>query len=377
LPQASRLQELDALRGLAALYVLMHHNMIAAGLLTGRLQRWLEMSPLRGLMWGRPAVLFFFVLSGFVLTRALRAPGTGLSARGYAGWVLQRSVRLGLPTLAALAISLLLYQCAYHGTWPGESGWLVDRLWHYPPTPGEIARHALLLVPDHGFALDNVLWSLVHEWRLSMLFPFVAAAAIFQGKRGAALLVLIGIAVTGMVGGPFGESYDVGRTPLRDVRTTLYFTLPFLLGVALEMAEVADLRADRWQVAAGLLAVLGLGRIGSDLAILMASVLLIWLAQQPGPLQRVLRHPVLVWLGMVSFSLYLIHEPVLGVLHHTLHGLLSPAAICTISLAAAVPAAWLFYLGVERPVHRLARRIGHAQRSRRTTPARRWWAAGM
>jgi peptidoglycan/LPS O-acetylase OafA/YrhL len=80
---------------------------------------------------------------------------------------------------------------------------------------------------------------------------------------------------------------------------------------------------------------------------------------------------------MVSFSLYLIHEPVLGVLHHTLHDLLPPAAICTISLAAAIPAAWLFYLGAELPVHRLARRIGRAQRPRRTTPARRWWAPGM
>jgi peptidoglycan/LPS O-acetylase OafA/YrhL len=57
--QTRRLRELDALRGVAAFYVLLHHNMIAAGMLTGRLQRVLEISPLRGLMWGRPAVLFF------------------------------------------------------------------------------------------------------------------------------------------------------------------------------------------------------------------------------------------------------------------------------------------------------------------------------
>jgi peptidoglycan/LPS O-acetylase OafA/YrhL len=308
------------------------------------------------------ALLLFFVLSGYVLTRALRNIGTGSSVRGYAGWVLQRAARLGLPTFAALVVSLILYDLTYAGTWPGEAGWLRDALWQHPPTTAEFAAQALLLVPERGFSLDNVLWSLVQEWRLSLLFPLVAAAAAFQGRPGAVRLVLASAAITGFVGGQYGESYSTGYGLIPDLRATLYFTLPFMLGVALEKAEIASVRADGWMVAAGLVAVLALGRVGTDLAIFAASALLIWLAQQPGLFQRALQHPMLTWLGTVSFSLYLIHEPVLATLHHLLHGRLPAPEIAAISMAAALPAAWLFHAAVERPVHRLARMIGHATR---------------
>jgi peptidoglycan/LPS O-acetylase OafA/YrhL len=365
-----RLRELDALRGIAALYVLLHHNLIAAGPVTGWVADVLDMTPLRGLTNGRPAVLFFFVLSGYVLTRALRGSEAGSSARGYAGWIAQRVARLGLPALAALLVSVVLYRLTYAGTWQGESWWLRDVVWQTPPTPALVARHALLLVPDHGFALDNVLWSLVQEWRLSLLLPAIAAAAVFAGRQGAIRLVLVGVAVTGIMGGHYGESYGLGQGVLSGLRATLYFTLPFMLGAALERADIASLPADRWTAATGFLAVLALGRVGTDLAVFAASGLLIWLAQQPGALRRALQHPALTWLGTASFSLYLVHVPVLAALHHTLHARLPAPAIALMALAAALPAAWLFYLAVERPVQRLARAIGQATQANLPRPAR-------
>lgn len=66
----------------------------------------------------------------------------------------------------------------------------------------------------------------------------------------------------------------------------------------------------------------------------------------------------LIWLGQVSFSLYLTHELVLAPLHHRFHGALGPAALFGLSCAAALPAAYAFYWFVERPAHRLARRAG-------------------
>ena len=364
--KAGRLLELDALRGLAALSVLLHHNVVAAGLLEGGVERWLDGSPLQGFLSGRPPVIFFFVLSGFVLTRALRGTATAASVRGYAGWVLQRSVRLGLPSLAALVISLLLYALTYDGTWPGKAPWLEHYLWASPPEIETFALQALLL-SGRVFQLDNVLWSLQHEWRLSLMFPLLALAPVFAGRRGAVLLVLAGTALTAAIGGKYGETYYLGLGVLRSLRETLYFTLPFVLGVALERARIEELPADPWQTLAGLAAVAGLARVGSDLAIFAASGIVIWLALQPGLLRSALRHPALIWLGAVSFSLYLIHEPVLAALHHTLHGLLPATAICAISLAAALPAAWLFYVGAERPVHGFARRVGRAFQGRQAT----------
>lgn len=358
-----RLRELDSLRGVAALAVLLHHNLVAAGKLTGPVGSALAESPLLVLLTGRQAVMFFFVLSGFVLTRSLRRAGAGLTGRGYLTWVAQRTVRLCLPATAALVVSTLLYAFWYAGTWPGEAPWLVWNMWQVPPTTGRIAREALLMAPN-GYALDNVLWSLAPEWRLSLLLPVVALAKPFHGRGGAVLLVLVGLAMAGLFGGPHGEALQSGVTVAGHVQMTLYFALPFLLGAALQASEVESLRPSRWQAVAGLAAVPCLARIGSDLAAFAASAVVIWLALQPGLFRRALRHPALTWLGTVSFSLYLTHELVLVTLHHGLHERLPPLAICALSLAAALPAAWLFYVAAEDPAQRLARLIGRVPTKR-------------
>ena len=170
-------------------------------------------------------------------------------------------------------------------------------------------------------------------------------------------LVLAALAASSWAVGPYGWTTYVGDTAIGTAKATLYFSLPFVLGMALETGGAARLPADRWITVLGLAAVLGLCRNGSDYAIFIASAILIWLALQPGPLRRVLRHPALRFLGTVSFSLYLVHIPVLAALQHGLHGRLSPAAICAVGVLASLLAAWVFYRTVERPAHRLARRV--------------------
>ena len=370
--KSRRLSQLDSLRGIAAFIVLLHHNLISARLLDGRVGEALWVSPLKAIDNGRAAVLFFFVLSGFVLTRALRSIETTLTVTEYARWVLQRTVRLCVPAAGALAVSAAFYAVASTGTWPGEAKWIAVTVWTRPPTVGSVVAQALLLALDGGYFLDNVLWTLVHEWRISLVLPFVAIAAAFRGKSGAGLLVLIGIAISGVLGGPWGDDFGLGPTYVASLRATLYFLLPFLIGAALEEGGVTEMRGGRWHVVAAVLAALGLGRVATDYATYLASALLIWLALQPGLIQRVLLRPALVWLGTISFSLYLIHVPVLALLFNGLHDRLPPAAICALSIAVALPAAYLFYLFVERPAHRLARLIGR----KRLLPARLAQASG-
>jgi peptidoglycan/LPS O-acetylase OafA/YrhL len=359
--ESRRLYQLDALRGIAAVMVLLHHNLAAAGLIKGWFRDAIVASPLSVINFGRPAVLFFFVLSGFVLTRALRGGVATSTLRNYVAWILQRTIRLCVPA-AAVAVSGLLYALAYHGTWPGEAWWLANTLWDRPPTVGSVLAQATLVAPDGGYSLDNVLWSLSPEWRISLVLPLIAAMAAFQGRSGAMLLALVAITLGGVFGGMASETLNLGATMAGSVRPTLYFLFPFLIGMALETGDAAGFRAGRWHIVAGCTAVLALGRVGTDYATFLASALLIWLALQPGLIQRVLRRPALVWLGAISFSLYLSHESVLAVLHHELHGRLSPTAICALSIAAALPAAHLFHVVVERPAQRLAHAVGRRQR---------------
>jgi len=81
-------------------------------------------------------------------------------------------------------------------------------------------------------------------------------------------------------------------------------------------------------------------------------------------LQRTLRQRALTTLGAVSFSLYLVHVPVLAALNHGLHDRLSATAICAIGIATSLPAAWLFHKTIELPAHWLARRLGREFSSR-------------
>ena len=70
--------------------------------------------------------------------------------------------------------------------------------------------------------------------------------------------------------------------------------------------------------------------MASDLAIYAGAVLLIVLARQPGRFRAALRCGPLAWLGGISFSLYLVHVPVLVASVHLLHDAWPPAAIALV-----------------------------------------------
>lgn len=74
---------------------------------------------------------------------------------------------------------------------------------------------------------------------------------------------------------------------------------------------------------------------------------------------RFLSRPVLRWLGTVSFSLCLIHEPIV-IAVSLLVADASPWAGVLIAIPVSLALAAAFHAAVERPSHRLTRRIGHA-----------------
>jgi peptidoglycan/LPS O-acetylase OafA/YrhL len=81
--------------------------------------------------------------------------------------------------------------------------------------------------------------------------------------------------------------------------------------------------------------------------------------------QRFLTRPAVRWLGTRSFALYLIHEPVVTSLGY-LTGRTPPLALfLLLAVPTSLLAAELFFRGIERPAHRLARRTGRAVAARR------------
>lgn len=353
----SRLSELDSLRGIAAFLVLLQHARVMGldprpfdnPLVEQGAHMLMHFSPLRVLEFGRAAVLFFFVLSGYVLTRALLRNGSP----GLLAFAAQRSIRLMVPVAASVLLSAALYALLADPVL--LSGPLRDRtldIWEVAPGVQDILREsALLLTLSDPVKLNPILWSLVHEWRLTLLLPLVL---LFRWR----IWWLLALGCVGMALGALGSGSE-NRVMLGDhfhstVVASVYFSLAIASGAAFALAGPLPPLTRGKRLAAGV-ASLALFGLASDVAVYAASVLLIAVAQQPGGLQRFLRRAPLVWLGRVSYSLYLVHVPVLVASMVLLHGVLPLWTGLVVGMAAALLAAEAMRRLVEVPSRDLAR----------------------
>lgn len=355
----SRLPELDALRGVAALVVLVHHALVMLGpidfidgTLIGRATHTLlNFSFFRVLEFGRGPVLFFFVLSGYVLTRALLKNGSP----GLFAFAAQRCVRLLIPVTASVLLSCALYYLVadpllLQGPLANHS----LTIWSKPPDVAAVIREvALLQTNQDPTRLNNVLWSLAHEWRLTLLLPLVL---LFRHRIW--LMLALATVATG-----FGAMFSAGENFVMlgpelhgSIVASAYFALSIASGAALALAGPVPTLSREQRIAASIGVIMLVG-MTSDLAVYLASVLLIVLAQQPGRFQQILRWRPLLWLGQVSFSLYLIHALIMVAWLCLLYGMLPVWAIAVSGALLALLATSVFFRCVERPSRNLARLV--------------------
>ena len=74
-------------------------------------------------------------------------------------------------------------------------------------------------------------------------------------------------------------------------------------------------------------------------------------------LAGVLSHQPFRWLGMISFSLYLVHVPIIVTFSY-LFGSWGPLRVAALAIPTALAVGTLFYAVVERPAHRLSKQVG-------------------
>lgn len=357
-----RLAALDGLRGVAAAVVVLHHLLIIAlphlttDLGTAPWSAWwlLERSPLKLLTAGREAVMVFFVLSGLVVA----LPALRKANFSWSGFLAGRFIRLFLPAWAAVVVATALLFLVPRvpgqvtpGTWLAKSA---QTNWNW--------QH---LIPEYSLMMgsvqyDNALWTLRWEFAFSLVLPafLVLAMALHRWWLPVGALTL-GVSVLGSYLGNQAMSY-----------------LPvFFLGT-LVAARLPQLRAwgkrphARWVVTAILVvsslvlvcswllapvvapgtrgnhALLGL-EVAGALGIVVATVVEGWF-------RRLLRKKVPQFLGRTSFSLYLIHIPIITTLAWLLGDWNWPV-LFPLGVTAALLGGWLFFRFVEKPLHRLAR----------------------
>ena len=302
-----RLECLDGLRGLLAMYVLLSHLAPFAAI-----PGWLA----RPFSHGEAAVDVFFILSGLVIVQSLES--FGWNARPF---LIARIARIFPVYLVMFAVAIPVQALPADFArlpWIGPDS-LAFGIWStgWPPSwPAEIVAH---LTMTHGLVPDAVLpaawvsflgsaWSLSTEWQFYLLALAIGARV---GPRRM-IAVFLGLAVCGVVWhavAPEGWTFSRAFLPHK----AQYFALG-IAGAAL----VRGGRRAAWLYAATLAAALVLCALQGGAAKLGAPVFwTLCLAAQLWPrvtglaaVARVLRAPVPLRLGALSYCLYLANEPI-------------------------------------------------------------------
>src|SRR5262249_2793120 len=104
----------------------------------------------------------------FVLAVSLEQPN-----ETYGRFVIKRILRIYPPFAFAILVSLGLYWLIHPVPVPGLSEWFNNETWNRTPDTRLLTAHFFMLGPPAYETLDNVMWSLVHELRISVIFPLI------------------------------------------------------------------------------------------------------------------------------------------------------------------------------------------------------------
>ena len=350
-----RYPELDAVRGFAALSVLLFHYS-----LMWRAPEYFESgwrSLLYPFMAGHEAVLLFFLLSGLALAKMLSGSG-----HSYPRYALRRVLRIYGPYLAALIVSIggaaLWQNSTGFGRWSGKT-------WSQPVSFPLVLQHVLLLGHYDSGQYNLSFWSLIHELRISLLFPLLYAA--IRSMRPAVVLPIT------VLSSMFAHERAQQHTRLHDLWVTASFVGIFAGGVLIaENAEAISrwfrglTRFERMLFGLVSFALYCEGhRLGSvpaiwrfqEWSIVAGSAGLIVVAMNSVSTKRFLQTEVPQFLGRISYSLYLVHAAVLFALTAILWGKISPLYFGPLYVVSALLIGTLFNRFVERPFIRLSRSV--------------------
>lgn len=364
---APRLPQLDALRGLAALYVVVYHVMALPEPHLA-VPAWAQ--PL--IAMGGSGVVLFFVMSAFSLS--LTWPRHAASGAALRSFYLSRLFRIAPLLLVLLAAMVLRDQFRAPSRYGAqEIAWNASMLFGLSPqwqagivmgswTIGVEMLFYLVfpLLALYARRLSVQLALLAATYALALWAALAAPAPLAFLGNGYGLLTQMPIFVLGCA--LFGAWRHLREWP--QARRRAFGLIALALGIAgLAALAYGGLPTHRW-ASSWHLSALGYGLV----------LLGLLLAGEGGGARSfagalvglsigVLVNRVTCFLGAISYSLYLVHPLVVSRLYGVFARLYAAlpegvayAACLALSLALAIPAAWLTYRFVEVPGMRWGRR---------------------
>jgi peptidoglycan/LPS O-acetylase OafA/YrhL len=313
---------LDGLRGIAAFIVFLYHltaafypgiafNDPSGAHLPHQFESWIALSPFNLLFSGELAVCVFFVLSGYVLTAGFfHRPNRGAAAASF----IKRYVRLEIPILCGVLAGWLIIAlglCANISVIPiTKSRWLA-LFFRDEPSLLRALWHAFVNVFVYGtWDYNPVLWTMRVELIGSYLvYSLLLVFGVSRLRFLAYPILIAGLSHTYyalfVVGMLLSSLRPWMAAPGRGLRA-LGWAL-FAVGMCLQSYPFGYSAKGSWYEYWGIL----YGFNDHVYPRLAASIILAAVLLLPR-LQAVLSRPIPQYLGRWSFSLYLLHFPIIA-----------------------------------------------------------------
>ena len=308
-------------------------------------------TPAHAIWAGREAVIVFFVLSGFVLALPMARGRTEVWRAYYP----RRLVRLYLPSIASLVFAFLTTLIVARHVVPGGSEWLNQ---HVGRTGIEQVIFGSSLMGGAG-GLNTPLWSLRWEVLFSLMLPL----CLVVGRLGRSLawtafgflLAMIAVGSTGVADGALAylPIFFLGVLIAYYAKEIRAYLLGLNRVMRLAGVVVAAVLLSNVLILSPL-SVEAFRPVSAVLQALGASLLVAFIGFLPEA-AKPFNNKVVQWLGAVSFSLYLTHEPVVVAVAFAAGGHAPLWLLYLIVIPVALLVAALFHRVIERPSHMLSK----------------------
>ncbi|SOD80617.1 acyltransferase family protein [Spirosoma fluviale] len=360
--ESSHLSFLDGLRAIAALYVVLYHAKMQV-----IDKPKIQIVNLLGRMFdfGHYAVDVFIVISGFCLMLPV-VKNKGILPRSTFDFIKRRAKRILPPYYLSIVFALILI-----ATLIGEK---TNTHWDtsIPVSIFDILTHLVLIQDiflDSSTKISHSLWSVSVEWRIYLLFP---AMLIFWRSKGPFIVTFLAIFISCLL----WFSLDVMTIPnlnMTEYGMCIHYIGLFAMGML--AAEISfsmqpfygkirqNISGMHLQYLPFLIFMVAMALKNYTHWVLIdiligcsASTLLIGLSTNKlNKVKRLLSWNPLVFIGTFAYSIYLVHPPLLQVIHqYFLNPLnLSTDALLIVFLFVSpifvVFLAYIFFLVAEKP----------------------------
>lgn len=357
-----RYDSIEGWRALLAWWVVAGHLLGASGYQVPYFQ---EMNTVFGdamfvVRNGAIAVWVFMIISGFVITHLLL-----VRDEPYYRYIARRFCRLWPLHVAMLILSFTLWKLGYIGMNLGQAGealsFVAEASMLQGILPNELwmRQSSIINAPD---------WSISLEWQFYLVAPLIVTAFVRpSASRYIVFASILGLLAVGWLGvrNPviFGNQWTY-TFPSALPCSIMYFFIGVVSRLLLERAPAVATQGLVVTMTAAMVAYILTPSFGDKVVFVVWTLIFLSLSSPTNALNRLFRHPAVMYLGKISFSTYLCHHLLVHAVERNLvrhfaepasiEKLLWMSAICVpLTLLVSI----LAFSFIERPGIELCRRV--------------------